>query len=235
MHLNADFSQRVVIRPEDYRWVDSPATGVRRMMLDRIGEEVARATSLVQFAPNTAFSAHEHGGGEEFFVLEGIFADEHRSYPAGTYVRNPVGTQHTPSIGNQGCLIFVKLHQFDAEDRGSVVIDTRSSKWLAGGQAGIEYLPLHRFGSEQVKLVRWAPQTSFPRHRHEGGAEVFVVDGTYFDEHGEYRAGSWVRNPDGSTHAPFTRAQGALLYVKTGHLPPGQAGEAPGCSTRRKL
>jgi anti-sigma factor ChrR (cupin superfamily) len=114
MHLNADFSQRVVIRPEDYRWVDSPATGVRRMMLDRIGEEVARATSLVQFAPNTAFAAHEHGGGEEFFVLEGIFADEHRSYPAGTYVRNPVGTQHTPSIGNQGCLIFVKLHQFDA-------------------------------------------------------------------------------------------------------------------------
>ncbi len=224
-----------MIRPDDYQWVDAPAMGVQRMMLDRIGEEVARATTLVRFAPNSTFSAHVHGGGEEFFVLEGIFADEHRAYPAGTYVRNPVGTQHTPSIGGQGCLILVKLHQFDAEDRGSVVIDTNSSKWQAGGQPGIDYLPLHRFGSEQVKLVRWAPRTSFPQHRHEGGAEVFVVDGTYYDEHGEYPAGTWVRNPHQSTHAPYTRAEGALLYARTGHLPTGQAGEGSGYSTRRKL
>jgi anti-sigma factor ChrR (cupin superfamily) len=221
MQLNADFSKRVVIRPEDYRWVDSPMPGVQRMMLDRIGEEIARATSLVRFAPNTSFSAHMHSGGEEFFVLGGVFADEHRAYPAGTYVRNPVGTQHTPGIGSEGCLILVKLHQFATADRSAAVIDTGTSKWLAGGQSGIEYLPLHRFGSEQVKLIRWAPQTSFLRHRHEGGAEIFVVDGTYYDEYGEYPAGSWVRNPDRSAHAPFTRAEGALLYAKTGHLPPG--------------
>jgi hypothetical protein len=65
--------------------------GVERMMLDRIGDEVARATSLVRYAPNSTFSPHVHGGGEEFFVLEGEFGDEHRTYPAGTYVRNPIG------------------------------------------------------------------------------------------------------------------------------------------------
>ena len=96
MRLNADFSKRVVIRPDDYEWVASPMPGVERMMLDRIGDEVARATSLVRYAPNSRFSAHVHGGGEEFLVLEGTFADEHGQYPAGTYIRNPIGTGHTP-------------------------------------------------------------------------------------------------------------------------------------------
>ena len=62
--LNADFDQRVVIRPEDYQWVPSPMPGVERMMLDRIGDEVARATSIVRYAPNVQFSSHTHDGGE---------------------------------------------------------------------------------------------------------------------------------------------------------------------------
>ena len=112
MRLNADFDQRVVVTPEAYRWVDSPMAGVERMMLDRIGEEVARATSLVRYAPNSTFPSHEHGGGEEILVLEGEFADEHGRYPAGSYLRNPIGTAHAPRVGEQGATIFVKLHQF---------------------------------------------------------------------------------------------------------------------------
>ena len=98
MRINADFSQRVVILPGDYRWVASPMPGVERMMLDRIGDEVARATSLVRYAPNSTFSEHVHGNGEEFLVLEGVFGDEHRIYPAGAYVRNPVGTRHSARV-----------------------------------------------------------------------------------------------------------------------------------------
>ena len=70
MRLNADFAKRVVVRPEDRDWVASPSGGVERCMLDRIGDEVARATSLVRFAPGSQFDAHTHGGGEEFFVLD---------------------------------------------------------------------------------------------------------------------------------------------------------------------
>ena len=77
MRLNANFQERVVLRPEDHQWVPSPMPGVTRMMLDRVGEEVARATSLVRYAPQSQFSPHAHGGGEEFLVLEGVFADEH--------------------------------------------------------------------------------------------------------------------------------------------------------------
>ena len=67
-----------------------------RRMLERDGEEVARATSVVRYAPNSSFDPHTHGGGEEFFVLDGVFSDEHGDFGPGTYVRNPPGSRHTP-------------------------------------------------------------------------------------------------------------------------------------------
>ncbi len=89
MNLNADFKERVVVHSDQLDWVASPMPGVDRRMLDRIGGEVARATTIVCYAPNSKFSAHTHTGGEEFIVLEGVFQDEHGDFPAGTYVRNP--------------------------------------------------------------------------------------------------------------------------------------------------
>ncbi|MDH3531413.1 MAG: cupin domain-containing protein [Gammaproteobacteria bacterium] len=218
MRLNADFSARVVIRPVDYRWVDSPMPGVERMMLDRVGDEVARATSLVRYAPDSSFSQHVHGGGEEFFVLEGEFADEHRTYPAGSYVRNPVGTAHSPKVGDQGCTIFVKLHQFDEADQQQFVIDTRRAAWSPGLMPGLQVMRLHEYASEHVALVKWAPDTKFQSHSHWGGEEILVIEGSLHDEHGEYPAGSWIRSPHQSAHAPYTRDDGALTYVKVGHL-----------------
>lgn len=191
-------------------------------MLDRIGDEVARATSLVRFAPNSSFPQHEHGGGEEFLVLEGAFGDEHRVYPAGSYVRNPIGTSHSPRIGEQGCVIFVKLCQFDAEDDATVVVDTHGAAWPTEYSAGFEVLPLHRFRDERVCLIRWAPNTPYNEHTHQGGEEIFVVEGLFADEDGDYPAGTWVRHPPGSRHNAFTRDEGALLFLKSGHLPAGE-------------
>ena len=219
MRINADFTQRVLVRPADYRWVDSPMQGVERMMLDRIGDEVARATSLVRYAPNTTFPPHVHGGGEEFFVLDGVFGDEHRSYPAGTYARNPVGTSHAPRVGDQGCVIFVKLHQFDPADDTPVVVETRAANWPRPISPGIEELRLHRFRGERVSLMRWAPDTRWPSHGHDGGEEIFVVAGEFSDEHGDYPAGTWLRLPQGGRHEACAGGGGALLYLKKGHLP----------------
>lgn len=218
MRLNSDFSERVVVRPEDYRWVDSPMPGVERMMLDRIGDEVARATSLVRYAPNSTFSPHVHGGGEEFLVLEGEFADEHQTYPVGTYVRNPIGTSHSPRVGAAGCIIFVKLHQFDKEDDTPVVIDTHTAEWPLQLAPGFEAMPLHEFKDELVMMIRWAPNTPYKEHTHYGGEEVFVIEGCFSDEYGDYPAGTWLRNPDQSSHNAFTRDAGALLFLKAGHL-----------------
>lgn len=179
LRIHADFSQRAVVTPSHYEWVPSPMPGVERMMLDRIGDEVARATSLVRYAPNSEFSPHTHDGGEEYFVLEGAFADEHGTYPEGHYVRNPIGTSHTPRIGAEGATIFVKLHQFEKADQHQLAIDTTTAEWRPGLVDGLSVLPLHSFERENVALVRWAPNTQFKVHQHWGGEEIFVVNGTF--------------------------------------------------------
>ncbi len=216
--INADFDQRVVIPPAgEGDWLASPCPGVWRHCLDRTGGEVARATSIVRYAPGAGFSAHAHGGGEELFVLDGVFSDEHGDYPAGTYVRNPPGSRHAP-FSKDGCTIFVKVWQFSPGDERQLRIDTRATPWRQGLVSGLSVMPLHEFDGINSALVRWAPHTRFNPHTHPGGEEIFVLDGVFRDEQGEYPAGTWLRNPRWSKHTPFTGAEGALIYVKVGHL-----------------
>ncbi|HUZ75471.1 MAG TPA: peroxidase-related enzyme [Stellaceae bacterium] len=225
MRLNADLSQRCVIDTRTAPWVPSPQPGVERKMLDRDGDEVARATSLVRYAPGSRFPTHTHGAGEEFFVLEGVFADERGLYPAGTYVRNPPGSSHAPSTG-QGCCIFVKLRQFDPQDLTRVVIDTGTAGgWENTADPGIVRLPLHRFGSEWVRLERWSPGSTRPPRRRRGGDEVFVLSGDWSDSSGSHGEGAWIRDPDAGAAAASTRA-GCLLLVKSGHLPAAARSDA---------
>ena len=140
-------------------------------MLDRIGDEVARATSLVRYAPNSHFPAHEHGGGEEFLVLSGTFSDESGDFPAGTYVRNPPGTRHAP-FTRGGCEILVKLRQMQALGESQLIVDItdrNQSVLYESAQTGevvsIERLPA---GAKDVLI----PETN--------GQEIFVVEGSCF-------------------------------------------------------
>ncbi len=216
MQLNADFSKRVVIESAREPWVPSPLPGVERRLLDRIGGEVARATSIVRYAPESFFSAHTHGGGEEFLVLDGVFSDEHGDYGPGFYLRNPVGSRHTP-FSRTGCTIFVKLWQMDPDDREFLRVDTANAVLQAGDAAGIAFLPLAERADETVRLERWAPGTSAGERHYPGGAEVLVLAGAFADEAGRYPEGTWLRLPPGSRHAPRSR-EGCRLWLKTGHL-----------------
>lgn len=216
MRINADFSVRVVVDALGGPWTASPEPGVMRVMLDRVGEEVARATSIVRYAAGSRFARHVHALGEEFLVLEGDFRDEQGVYPPGTYVRNPPGSSHAP-WSEGGCALFVKLRQFAHDDLRQVVVDTTKADWLPGRVPGLAVLPLHSHAAEHVALVDWAPDTRFPRHTHPGGEEILVLDGELRDEAGRYPKGTWLRNPPWSAHAPWSEA-GALIYVKTGHL-----------------
>ena len=217
MNLNDDFSLRIVARAADAVWTPSPLPGVERRMLDRVGDEVARATSVVRYAPGSRFDRHVHGGGEEILVLEGVFSDETGDHPAGTYLRHPPGSSHAPS-SREGCLLFVKLQQFDPADTRSVRIDTRSAPWRRGLVPGLEVMPLHSHDGVDTALVRWAPKTRFNPHTHPGGEEILVLDGVFNDEGGAYAAGTWLRSPRWSRHTPYTGPEGALIYVKVGHL-----------------
>jgi anti-sigma factor ChrR (cupin superfamily) len=217
LNLNDDFSRRVVAPIDDYAWTPSPQPGVTRRMLDRVGGEVARATSVVRYAQNSRFERHVHGGGEEILVLEGVFSDEAGDHPAGSYLRNPPGSAHAP-YSREGCVLFVKLWQFAPGDLQAVRIDTLSEPWRAGLVPGLSVMPLHSHDGIDTALVKWAPQTRFNTHTHPGGEEIFVLDGLFQDEAGDYPAGTWLRSPRWSRHTPFTGAEGALIYVKVGHL-----------------
>ena len=103
-------------------------------------------------------------------------------------------------------------------DQQQVVINHNQANWSPGLVPGLQVLPLHRYGTEQVALVKWEAGTKFQYHRHWGGEEIFVLDGTFADEQGVYPQGTWLRNPSGSVHTPFSE-NGCLIYVKTGHLP----------------
>ncbi len=215
--LNDDFDRRIVAHAADAVWRQSPQAGVERRMLDRVDAEIGRSTSIVRYAPGSAYIAHIHGGGEEILVLDGVFTDEDGDYPAGNYLRNPPGTTHAPS-SREGCTLFVKLWQFAAGDTARVHIDTRRADWHPGLVPGLSVMPLHEHDGIGTALVRWAPNTRFNKHSHPGGEEILVLSGVFRDEEGEYPEGSWLRNPRWSCHTPFTGEEGALIFVKVGHL-----------------
>ncbi len=215
--LNTDLGGRVVVDTATLPWQPSPESGVQRRLIERDGGEVARATSVVRYAPGSRFRPHSHGLGEEFLVLDGIFSDEFGDYGPGTYVRNPPGSSHAP-FSERGCTIFVKLRHMLAQDSARVVIDTARAHGYPGVAQGLQVLPLHAFREQRTALLRWAPEAEYGAPVHAGGEEILVLDGVLEHPHGRYPAGAWVRSPYGSTHRLFTQ-QGCTIFVKTGHLP----------------
>ena len=213
--LNMDFTQAVCLRPQDQDWITSPADGVSRVHLERVAEESGHTTSFVMFAPGSYFPQHSHPQGEEIFVLEGVFSDERGDYPAGTYIRNPPGSFHTP-FTKEGCKLFVKLEQFQSGDLSPVVIRPEDQQWREG-IGNLRVLSLHTFNTESTALVAWPKNEVFQQHRHFGGEEIVVISGKFTDEHGEYPAGTWLRSPHMSQHFPRVEEE-TLIYVKVGYL-----------------
>ncbi|MEX3937797.1 cupin domain-containing protein [Paraburkholderia phymatum] len=215
MLVNADFSRQVVITPDRYNWVASPQSGVERVMLDRIGEEQARATSIVRYAAGSHFPDHAHPRGEEIFVMSGTFSERDEHYQAGWYLRNPPGSSHQPSSA-EGAIIFVKLRQMHPGDHHRVRIDTRDPAfWQRQGRR--EVCSLFTSNAEQVCLQRLSPGEAL----FEGpidGAELLLLAGNLVLGNRSCERGSWVRLPVGEYPEIVAGPQGSTCYLKTGHL-----------------
>ena len=217
MKLNADFNQRVLIDSSALEWVASPMHGVTRKPLDRIGEEVARATSIVKYESGSQFSPHVHTGGEEFIVLSGVFQDEHGDYPEGTYVRNPPGSSHTPS-SKPGCVIFVKLWQFQAADRQHICLDTNALRATTlGDRANVKQISLYEDQYESVCIEIWPAHTKLNLDA-EQGLELLVLDGEFIQEQDRMSKHSWLRAPHGSKLSAQTGNDSVRVWIKRGHL-----------------
>jgi len=217
LNLNANFAERALVHSEKVDWVDSPIAGVQRRMLDRIGDEVARATTIVKYAPGSQFSPHVHTGGEEFIVLDGVFQDEHGDFPTGSYIRNPPQSRHTPG-SEPGCVIFVKLWQFDPDDRVHVRMQCdHMGKLQPQDRPGVLVTPLFEDDRETVQIEHWSAGSKVALDVPEG-AEFLVLDGEFVERGDQLSKHSWLRLPMGDRLDAVAGDNGAKVWVKTRHL-----------------
>jgi len=217
MEIAADFNRRIVVHSDSLEWVSSPIAGVDRRPLDRVGDEVARATTIVRYAPGSEFSPHVHKGGEEFIVLEGVFQDEQGDFPTGSYIRNPPQSRHKPGSEN-GCVIFVKLWQFQPDDRTQVRLQTHLMDSTAHPDCkDVAVTPLYKDAFEEVSLLHFNPSAELTI-KATGGAELLVLEGAIDEQSDTLIKHSWLRVPPGTEIKAKAGEQGAKVWLKTGHL-----------------
>jgi len=215
---HADFNQRVVENTETSGWSYTDTSGVSFKLIESVRTTQPRLTLLIRFEPGSSYDLHQHYGGAEFLLLDGTLHDEHTTYEAGYYIRNPEGSVHVPR-SDTGCLLFVKLGEFAEADKEHRVISTLdSSDWLPGPVDGTEVLALHMHGNRSVLMLRWRESATFKPGLDPQGEEIFVVGGQLSDEHGVYPPLTWIRNPIPAWQA-WSGERGTLVYYKNGHFP----------------
>ena len=217
--INGDLSQPARVDTNKVDWSPSPSGTVWRKRVHLVGPpESGQVTSVVRYEPDSTFPSHDHPDGEEIFVLDGVFSDEHGNWPAGTYLLNPEGFRHAP-FSRDGCVLFVKLRQFKSTEREHVAVDTNDLDWQATKELGISEKRLYSQAgfNDSMRLESWTPGATPAAREFPGGVEIFVIDGRFADEHGIHSSGTWLRLPAGGQHRPNTDT-GCTLYIKTGGI-----------------
>ncbi|MEZ5508171.1 MAG: cupin domain-containing protein [Gammaproteobacteria bacterium] len=214
MLINADFSRRAIVTADQHLWTSSPQAGVERVMLDRLGGEKARATSIVRYAPGSYFPAHKHPGGEEILVLSGTFSDNEGDYPAGWYLRNPPGSSHQP-YSEPGAIILVKLWQMSTETQPLRINTQDAANWIK--RDGRTLCPLFSAADEEVYLECLPPGSKVPG-LHDKGLEMLVLKGELSHDGQVFGTGTWLRFPAGESPVATAAGSGVTLYIKSGHL-----------------
>ncbi len=181
-----------------------------RITISSESAESGHTTSFVTYQADSFFPEHQHIHGEEIYVIEGTFSDEH-----GDYLRDPAGSSHSP-FSKLGCTLFVKLNQFQSDDHQHITIKPEQQQWV-NGLGKLKVCSFHSFNTQSTALVCWSANETFQAHAHYGGGEIVVLTGKFIDDHGEYPADSWARNPHLSRHHPHVKEE-TLILVWVGHL-----------------
>jgi anti-sigma factor ChrR (cupin superfamily) len=131
-----------------------------------------------------------------------------------------------------------------------VAVDTAAMDWTPSPSRTVWRKRVHLVGLEEAgqvtSVVRYGPRSTFHAHDHPDGEEILVLEGVFSDEHGDWSAGTYLLNPEGFRHAPFSR-DGCVLFVKLRQFPgrtrehvaiatdslPWEAAARPGIDIRR--
>jgi ChrR Cupin-like domain len=185
------------------------------------------------------FPQHSHIGGEEFLVLDGTFHDQYGSFPTGSYVRNPIGTEHAPWVEDDGCTIMVKLLQMadstPPETDKPIHVQWDQAKTTIGQL--VEYGTFARVYSNdrtgEIVEICWVdPNAMLPADmKCVGGEELFIISGSLeindksYGTNEKYHKWGWIRFPPKIEEGTWRERQpliagatGAIVYRKTGHL-----------------
>ena len=214
--LHADLAKAAVVHSAEQPWTPSPAAGVDRRFLERDGAEVARASSVVRYAPGSSFPVHVHDMGEEYLVLSGVFSDGDGDFRAGSYVRNPPGSKHAP-FTEDGCIIFVKLRQFKDDDQETVHKHIQEVSFEETEVGGVSRALLFQSKNETVVVESFSPGAIWENRQASGGEEIFVIEGRLLYGDFECGPGTWLRFPPGQ-ELSIKSPSGCRLWVKRGHL-----------------
>ncbi len=100
--------------------------------------------------------------------------------------------------------------------------DTTQMDWSASPSGSVWRKRVHLVGppeSGQVtSVVRYEPNSTFRQHDHPEGEEILVLRGVFSDEYGDWPKGTFLLNPEGFRHAPFSKG-GCVLFVKLRQFP----------------
>lgn len=218
--LNGDLSVRVSVDTQSMEWQPSPSGTVWRKRVHRVGPaESGQVTSVVRYEAGAKFPAHDHPGGEEILVLEGVFSDEHGDWPAGTYLLNPEGFSHAP-FSRDGCTLFVKLRQFPGLDRTHIALQTAERLWKPSVRKISSWKKLYAQEpySDFMRLEAWDTPAELGQINFPQGAELLVLKGQFSEEGTNYRTHSWLRIPPGGSVTP-TSDDYCEVYIKEGGFP----------------
>ncbi len=213
--LNMNFKEKVIIDTMSMQWTQSPKKGVQRKRLEVEDVESGHVTSIVKYDSGSSFNEHLHHGGEEILVLKGTFSDETGDYKAGTYIRNPPGSSHTP-FSHDGCIIFVKLHQMQKSGENNLAINTNKITFVKSDAVGHSSYSLYHSKFESVALEKLITKTQLELEVNSSGYELLLLEGSLSLDNEKINPLTWVRLPEGkykiNAHTTCT------FWSKQGHL-----------------
>ncbi len=200
----------------ELNWTATGTPGVEKKLLVAGNEAGMLEVSILRLKPGARLPSLHEGWGIEVVVLEGSWQLPEGILEENGYSRRPPAEAGAGRAAT-GCTLYVRSGPFAEDDQELVHVQAGEEPWSAG-HGSLRIKSLHSMGDEGTAFVRWPDGERFIPHQHWGGEEIFVLSGTFQDEHGVYPKGTWIQSPHLSTHYPFVEEETVIL-VKTGHLP----------------
>jgi len=205
--INVEYDKSISLDEANIKWQYDDVLNCHKKIFS-LDED--KETSLIKFDKDSNFKNSKRINSVEIFILAGTYSNEFGDFEKGTYLKLPKEDESKITTSNN-CEIFKKIN-YSQNTIETSIVDTSSTQWLQG-QGNLQVMPL----SDQTALVKWPKDEIFIPHTHWGGEEILVLKGTFIDEHGEYKIGTWIRSPHLSRHHPYVKEE-TIIFVKTGHL-----------------